>query len=460
MYIIKTITYTLSILFCLASCRTKEEPFVIPAASTLEGIEQRGVLNVCSYYNTTDYYVYKGVPKGFHYELVKDLADHLGVKLNIEINSNIEESIQKLNDGKYDLIAMSLSVTDARKKQIRFTESLFNTSRVLVQQKQTDSLIQNVQDLRGKEIFIQQGTSTKNFLQQLNDSLHLELKITELPDLTYEDILLKIEKGELPRTVIDRNVADIASQYMSNIDCSLRLSEEEPVAWAVSENASLFAHEINTWLAPIKKSSTFNVLYNRYYKSSYNTSLHNSKYYKLKKGSISNFDPIIKREAAIIDWDWRLLAAVVYEESGFDPEAASHVGAVGLMQLMPETANQLGFNDFVKPADNIHVGAYYLKYLENIFSKYDMEPLERKKFALAAYNAGPGHVFDAMRLAEAHGKKNNVWDKHVDYFLLNKSHSAYYRDTVVRYGYCDGKQTYNFVNDIIENYAHYKNTIK
>ena len=105
MYIIKTITYTLLFLSCFASCKTKQEelPLVIPEPGTLEKIEQRGVLNVCSYYNTTDYYVYKGIPKGFHYELVKDFADYLGVKLNIEINTNIDESLQKLNEGQYDL---------------------------------------------------------------------------------------------------------------------------------------------------------------------------------------------------------------------------------------------------------------------------------------------------------------------------------------------------------------------
>ena len=99
MYIIRTIPYTLSFLFCFVSCKTKQEkqPLVIPEPGTLEQIDQRGVLNVCSYYNTTDYYVYKGIPKGFHYELVKDFADYLGVKLNIEVNTNIDESIQKLN---------------------------------------------------------------------------------------------------------------------------------------------------------------------------------------------------------------------------------------------------------------------------------------------------------------------------------------------------------------------------
>ena len=453
MYIIKTITYTLLFLSCFASCKTKQEelPLVIPEPGTLEKIEQRGVLNVCSYYNTTDYYVYKGIPKGFHYELVKDFADYLGVKLNIEINTNIDESIQKLNEGQYDLIAMSLSVTDSRKEDVQFSPSLFTTSQVLVQHT-SDTLLQSLDDLKGKEIFLQEGTSFTRFLQHLSDSLQLNLKITELKDVTFEDILLKIENGEIPYTVIDKNIAQIASQYMKHIDYSIQLSAESPVAWAVTKKATLLDEEINTWLDAIKKSGKLNVLYNRYYKNSYITSLHNSKYYKLKNGVISSFDPIIKKEARAIGWD--------YQESGFDPEATSHLGAIGLMQVMPETSQQLGFEEYEEPKDNIHVGAYYLKYLENKFNKFDLDSLEQIKFTLAAYNAGLGHVLDAIRLAESYGKNPKVWDNNVDYFMLHKSQPEIYRDSIVRFGYCDGKQTFNFVNNIMENYTHYKNTIK
>ena len=458
MYIIKTITYTLLFLSCFASCKTKQEelPLVIPEPGTLEKIEQRGVLNVCSYYNTTDYYVYKGIPKGFHYVLVKDFADYLGVKLNIEINTNIDESIQKLNEGQYDLIAMSLSVTDSRKEDVQFSPSLFTTSQVLVQHT-SDTLLQSLDDLKGKEIFLQEGTSFTRFLQHLSDSLQLNLKITELKDVTFEDILLKIENGEIPYTVIDKNIAQIASQYMKHIDYSIQLSAESPVAWAVTKKATLLDEEINTWLDAIKKSGKLNVLYNRYYKNSYITSLHNSKYYKLKNGVISSFDPIIKKEARAIGWDWRLLAAVIYQESGFDPEATSHLGAIGLMQVMPETSQQLGFEEYEEPKDNIHVGAYYLKYLENKFNKFDLDSLEQIKFT---YNAGLGHVLDAIRLAESYGKNPKVWDNNVDYFMLHKSQPEIYRDSIVRFGYCDGKQTFNFVNNIMENYTHYKNTIK
>ena len=155
-----------------------------------------------------------------------------------------------------------------------------------------------------------------------------------------------------------------------------------------------------------------------------------------------------------------LVFGLIRQESRFISMALSSAGARGLMQVMPETSLQLGFEEYEEPKDNIHVGAYYLKYLENKFNKFDLDTLEQIKFTLAAYNAGLGHVLDAIRLAESYGKNPKVWDNNVDYFILHKSQPEIYRDSVVRFGYCDGKQTFNFVNNIMENYTHYKNTIK
>lgn len=458
MYTIRYITCTLLFLSCLAACKSLPEPLIIPEIVPLDQIGQRGILNVCACYNTTDYYVYRGIPKGFHYELLKDFANLLDVKLHIEINSDEAQSIKDLNAGKYDLVAMSLSVINDRQETCRFSDPLFHTRKVLVQNKQCPR-IDSIQQLQGKEINIQQGSSTKNFLQHLSDSLRLDLKITEIKDITYEDILLQIEENRIEFTVIDEHLAQTVSQSMPNLDHSLPLSGDIPIAWATSKNASSLTDEINYWLATLKKNDKLPILYNRYFKSSYVTTLRNSKYYKLQNGMISSFDTIIKKEAQAIGWDWRLLAALIYQESKFNPEAESQLGAVGLMQIMPETAERFGLSDFFEPADNIHAGAAYLSSLEKLFNKYPLDSTERKKFTLAAYNAGPGHVMDAMKLTEAYGKNPYVWHQNVDYFLLHKSRPEFYRDSLVNHGYCDGKQVYNFVNNIVETYTHYKNII-
>lgn len=448
-------------LLLLAACREKREemPLVIPEAPVLEQVLNRGTLRVCCYYNTTDYYVYKGVPKGFHYDLVKGFADYLGVRLEMTASVDVEESIRLLGEGKFDLLAMSLTETPERDSLLDFSIPLFATSRVLVQNKENRPLLREVIELDGKEIVVQRGTSFAGFLWRLADSLRLDLTVREIDSMTFEDILLEVENGGWTYTVVDENIARTASRYMPHLDYSLTLSSPQPVAWAVREGEEGLLCELDAWLAAEKEKAAFQVRYNRYFRSSYVTSLRNSKYYKLKNGVISAFDPIIKREAAAIGWDWRLLAAVIYQESRFGPDAESSFGAYGLMQVMPETAEEMGCADRANPAYNIRAGSRYLRKLQREFDRFGLDSTNLLKFTLAAYNAGTGHVLDAMRLAEAYGRDPKTWDRHVGYFMLALSHPEFYRDSVCRNGYCDGRQTFNFVEDIFENYRHYCNAI-
>ena len=444
---------------CLAGCKPKTQPFVIPPPSLLKTIEQRGVLRVCAYANATDYYVHRGVTKGFHYELLKGFADFLGVKLQMETRTHFDQAIQELSEGTFDLVAMNLVVTSNRREQVWFSNPLFYTQRVLVQHKKNASRVDSIPRLEGKKIVIQSGTSTNDFLEQLRDSLGIAFEIVELEEKTYEDIMLMVENHEVEYTVTEQHLAQIAARYMPGIDYSVTLSESLPVAWAIPKDALDLQRVINDWIAKTKQNELFYVLFNRYFKNRSASSFKRSIYYTLKEGIISDFDAFIKKESSSIGWDWRLLAALIYHESRFEPDIVSPFGAVGLMQVMPNTAEGLGFKDYQDPLQNIRAGNAYLKYLHRFFADYPFEPEERVKFILAAYNAGPGHVLDAMRLAEANQKDPYTWNQHVDYYLLNKSKPEYYRDPVVKYGYCDGRQTYHFVHNIIETYAHYKNII-
>lgn len=456
------ILYAFLFALVLLSCKTRRErsPLIIPESPVYEQVLKRGTLRVCSFYNTTDYYVYKGIPKGFHYELVKDFADYLGVRLEMNVNINVEDAIQRLNKGEYDLIAMSLMETPSRDSLVAFSCPLFTTTQVLVQNKSNTPLLHRMEDLRDKDVFVQRGASSIYFLQQLEDSLHLDIRIREMDSLTYEDILLEVEHGKLPYTVVDDNVARVAARFMPHLDNSLVLSGELPVAWAISKQDDGLLQELNDWLMAMKLSDAFYVRYNRYFKSSYVTPLHNSKYYKLKRGEISAFDDIIKQEAARIGWDWRLLAAVIYQESRFEPMAESPFGAYGLMQVMPETAIEMGIEDYMDPMMNIRAGSNYLLKLQEDLGTLGLDSSNLLKFTLAAYNAGLGHVRDAIRLTEAHGFDGKIWTHNVERFMLLKSVPEFYRDTLCRNGYCDGRQTYNFVNEILENYIHYQNTVR
>ncbi len=174
------------------------------------------------------------------------------------------------------------------------------------------------------------------------------------------------------------------------------------------------------------------------------------------KGIISPYDNLFVRHSRAIGWDWRLMAAQCYQESGFDPEAVSWAGACGLMQIMPETASHLGLPDgqmFV-PEKNVGAAALYIRELERKFGDIPGR-VERISFILAAYNGGTGHVRDAMALARKHGKNPCLW-KDVAPFVLRLSRPEYYNDPVVRYGYLRGEETCGYVASIQERWQRYR----
>lgn len=457
--IYKRIALYLSIILCFSCSDSKQKSpeFIIAEPFPIEQILERGTLNIATSYNTTDYYVYKGITRGFHYELAQDFADFLGVKLQIvDVTDNSDEAIEKLQEDKFDILAVSLTETPERKEKVDFTQPFFQTGDALVQHK-GENQIHHLRELDGQEIFIQQHAPAKKLLQHIEDSLKIKIRIIEVEQFSHEDLLHLVATGEISYTVIDENIAKASAFSMKNLDCSVRFNNEVSIAWATNKESESLTEALNEWLAIAKKSSKFNFLYNRYFNNSKSVPHHSSKYSIIKKGSISPFDDMLKKESKVIGWDWRLLAALVYTESQFNPEAESPYGAFGLMQLTLETAELFKVSDYFLPDSNIYAGVRYLKYLDNMFVEQVPDSWERLKFTLASYNAGAGHVLDAIRLAEKHGKDQHKWEDNVAYCLLNKSNPEFYRDPVVRNGYCNGKQATEYVHRVLETYNNYKN---
>ncbi len=457
---IQKVAIYVAIFLCCACNSGKEEKtaMILPESSVLEKIMIRGTLDISTFYNTTDYYVYRGITRGFHYDLAQDFAEYLGVKLRIiEVNNNIDTAIHRLQEGFFDLLAVSLTPTPERKERLSFSQPFFKTDEVLVRHKES-APIQNHSELDGKEIFISKSASSyKKVLQQIQDSLNIHIYITEIEHYSYEELIHLVETGEIDYTVIDENIAQASSYSMNNIDYSFKLKGDIAVSWATKPEAKLLTAEIDAWLKQIRKSGKLNYLYNRYFRNRPLVPHHTSKYALIKKGDISVFDQLLKKESQKLNWDWRLLAALVYTESQFNPEAESEVGAYGLMQVIPETADQFKVTDYFQPDSNVYVGVEYLKYLDKYFSVFPIDSTERVKFILASYNAGAGHVLDAIRLAQKYGKNPNVWDNNVDFYILHKNKPEYYRDPVAKNGYCNGVQTYKYVQSVLDTYNNYKN---
>ena len=173
------------------------------------------------------------------------------------------------------------------------------------------------------------------------------------------------------------------------------------------------------------------------------------------------FDNKIKEKANLIDWDWRLMSALIFQESKFNPKSKSWVGALGLMQIMPKTASQFvrlkNKKQLYLPDLNLKVGASFLEWMSKYyFNEIEVSPYDKQKFIIASYNCGIGHVADARALAKKYGLNPNVWDDNVEKMILAKSDPKYYRDPVCKHGYCRGMETTRYVENIIGYYDDYK----
>jgi membrane-bound lytic murein transglycosylase F len=169
---------------------------------------------------------------------------------------------------------------------------------------------------------------------------------------------------------------------------------------------------------------------------------------------ISKYDKIIKEKSEIINWDWRLISSLIYHESKFNPDAISHKGAFGLMQLMPNTAKKYGVTINSSVENQIEAGIKLIEDLDNILKKHIKDDDERKKFVIAAYNIGIAHIYDSINLAKKYDKDHQSWDD-VKFFLVSKSNPKYYNDDVVKYGKINGTSTKNFVNNVFDKYEDY-----
>jgi membrane-bound lytic murein transglycosylase F len=268
-----------------------------------------------------------------------------------------------------------------------------------------------------------------------------------------------VAEGEIKYTVADDNLASIYASYYPILDIDVPISFSQKLAWAVRKNTPQLEAELNDWLRAFKKETVYYIIYNKYFKNERGfRNRERSDYMSLNKNQISKYDDLIKTYAKEINWDWRLLAALIYQESRFNPKADSWAGANGLMQLMPVTAKRLGVENRIDPDENIEGGTKFLQILWDRFEEVE-DSTQRIKFVMAAYNCGYSHVVDAQNLAKEENVNPYVWDENVEEVILKLSYRKYYTNPVVKYGYVRGSETYNYVKDIFESYEHYKQFI-
>lgn len=225
--------------------------------------------------------------------------------------------------------------------------------------------------------------------------------------------------------------------------------------WAVSPQTPLLAEAINRWATTVDVAKTTRQETERENTRRVVRRKANPRYLNKDAGVISTYDDLFKDAAAQTGWDWRLIAAQCYQESGFDPQAVSGAGARGLMQIMPATAANYGVAaaDLFQASKNVHTAGRHIATLNKNFIHIRSNS-ERIKFVLAAYNGGEGHIRDAMRLCEKYGGNASLWTD-VRTYVWHLQEARYYRDPVVKHGYMIGSETTEYVDRILEAYQAY-----
>lgn len=443
----------------LAGCKRKEaQPERVK--NDFERIQEKKELTVLTLYSSTSYFLYKGEEMGYEYELIKQFADDNRLNTNVIVAENITKLIEMLKNGEGDIIAYDIPVTNELKKEILYCGRNVITHQVLIQpRKKGTKPLRNVTELVGKDIYVEKSSKYEERINNLNNELGggINIHLMNRDTLVTEDLIEMVAVGDLPYTLADNNIARINKTYYNNIDIGLAVSFPQKSSWAVRYDSPALARAVNGWMQQNNNTPKYKDIQKRYFERSKNPS--NPAILSVQKGQISVYDPLFKKYAAEIDWDWRLIASQAYKESRFDTSAVSWAGARGLMQIMPQTAERHGLKGRIEnPEANIATAVKIMQNLDKRFSRIEPEE-ERIKFVLAAYNSGIGHVLDAIALAQKYGKDPNKWDHNVAEYIILKSNPEFFNDSVCRFGYFRGRETYTYVKEVLAHYEAYKQKI-
>ena len=413
--------------------------------TTLERIQAQGVLHVITRNSPSTYFQDRNGDTGFEYELVKRFADHLGVELKIETADNIDQLYDRLaaEDGPV-LAAAGLVPSPSRLASLRFSDPYLDVaSQIIYHQK--DKRPKQPQHLIGKSLLALKGSIHEEHLQQIQKE-HPEFRYEVSDQVETVDLLRMVDERQVDLTVVNSNQVAMNQVYFPNIRVAFTLDNSHQQSWAIAggDDVSLL-NEINHFLANAKQSGLLQRLTERYY-GHVDTLGYVGAYAFARhlQERLPNYEAAFRDAAKIHSVDWRLLAAMGYQESHWLPTATSKTGVRGLMMLTQRTAKAMGVSDRLNPKQSIQGGARYIALLMAQLPK-SIHEADRVWFALASYNVGMGHLEDARKLTAAEGLDPNKW-LDVKTILPRLAQKQWYSKT--RYGYARGGEPVHFVNNI------------
>jgi len=412
--------------------------------SRLGAVKRAGELVVLTRNSPTTYYEGPDGPTGFEYDLARAFAHHLGVNLRMVTVPHFSDVLPQMIGGKASFAAAGITVTAAREAQVRFTPPYQTIHQQVIYHVRTPPP-SDVSDLIGRHIEVAAGTSYVERLEQLRIR-HPKLKWVIASDMETEELLNQVQEGLAEFTVADSNIASLVRQFNPELRVAFQLGEPEQLAWAFpfDSDDSLY-QEASRFIESMRHSGDLAHLIEQHYGAATRFNPINIAAFLEKiDEDLPRFRPLFEEAGRRYAIDWRLLAAMSYQESYWKPGAVSPTGVRGIMMLTESTAQHLGIRDRLDPRQSILGGAAYLRSLIDRLPERIAEP-DRTWLALAAYNVGFYHLEDARIITESQKGDPDKWsDIKVRLPLLAKA--SWYART--KHGYARGYEPVQFVTRI------------
>lgn len=413
-----------------------------PQPARLDQVRETGVLRVAMVNGPTTYFVGPAGPTGFEYDLAKALADRLGVTLEVELVANAPLALGLVKAGRADFAAAGIGITADRAEEVRFTQPLLTVIPQLVHNSDRASPA-SLADLQG-ELVVVAGSAHASRLQSLK-AQHPNLVWREVADLDPEELLRQVAEGEVPYTVANSDLVAINQRYYPNLRVGFPIADFQELAWAFprrgDETLIGAAGDFLREYGPTELARLQDRYFGHVEQVDYRGAVALAGHYGSR---LPQYREAFTLAAAESGFDWRLLAAVAYQESHWNPGAVSPTGVRGLMQLTLDTASFVNISNRQDPMQSIDGGSRYLRWLLDQLPEHIAEP-DRTWLGLAAYNMGLGHLLDAMDLTAQRGGDPTRWlDVRNSLPLLTQSkwHSK------TRYGYARGYQAMHYVGNV------------
>jgi len=413
-----------------------ETPMILRASAPFTGdwgeIRERGALRVLVSYSRTNFFLAEGRLRGFEYEMFHELEKQLaGEQAKGEPPLKIaylpvpfDELLPALLEGRGDVAAASLTVTPEREEFVAFTDPYrVGVDQILVAGAHTKD-VHAWADIAGEEVHVLGGTTYVDHLERVNDDLIAAgldplVIVTTGRGLETEDLLELVHSGAFDYTLTDRYLAEIWSGVLDGLrlETDIVADHAGKLAWAVRPNNPLLKERLNEFTRDNKQGTMIgNVLFKRYYAT---TKWISNPTLSVEHSKLGPFLEPLQRHAADFGFDWLLIAAQAYQESNLDPDAVSYAGAVGLMQLLPSTAKDMGVTELHDPERNLYAGVKYMAWLrKHFFDEPQLTSEDQLDFCLAAYNAGPGRVRRWRKAAPGRGLDPDRWFGNVELLAL------------------------------------------